>query len=78
MQDALMQHQIELERLFNKNQTLARVEQEFRECTDPDFKAGFEQCGIPEKFGFALLTQLALHRRADLTTMVGLLPLLLR
>jgi len=73
MQDALKQHQIALETLYNKNQTLKRVRAEFTECDTFDFAEFMSQHEIDEEFGFSLLTQMALHRRADLPTLVGVL-----
>lgn len=65
-------HQIELEKLYNKNQTLSRVRKEF-EASDLHFRGVFLKHRIDEKFGFDLLVQMALHKRAMLPTMVGIL-----
>lgn len=73
MQDALMQHQIELEKLYNKNQLIPRIKAEFTGCEEIDFAKIFEVHGIPMDFGYALLVQMALHKRADLPTIVGVL-----
>ena len=77
MQDAgqspLMQHQIELEKLYSKNQLIPRIKAEFTGCEEIDFGKIFETHGIPMDFGYALLVQMALHKRADLPTIVGLL-----
>lgn len=66
-------HQIELERLFSKNQLIQRVKAEFTECPIFNFKQYFKEQLIPEDFGFSLLVQMALHRRADMSTMIGCL-----
>jgi hypothetical protein len=66
-------HQIELERLFSKNQLMQRIRAEFTDCTTVDFKAYLKEQDIDEDFGIELLAQMALHRRADLPTMVGCL-----
>jgi len=66
-------HQVQLELLFSKNQLMQRIKQEFAECEAADFGAYFDAEGIPQDFGFALLTQMALHKRADLPTLVGCL-----
>lgn len=76
MQDAMTQHQMELERLFNKNQLLPRIRQEFIQCKDVDFRKYMEAKGIPPEFGIELLTQMALHKRADLPILVGCLQYL--
>lgn len=74
MQDAdLMKKQIELEQLFSKNQLIPRIKAEFTGCKEIDFSAFFQQAGIPLDFGFAFLVQMALHKRASLPTMVGVL-----
>lgn len=73
MQDAKTQHQMELERLFNKNQLLPRIRAEFTECEEFDFKAYLKEKNIPELFGIEVLTQMALHKRASLPIMVGCL-----
>lgn len=66
------EHQIHLEKLYNKNQTLQRVRQEFEE-SDLDWVGYFKQQHIDEEFGFSLLVQMALHKRATFPTMVGIL-----
>lgn len=77
MQDApkqhLMDHQIELEKLYNKNQLIPRIKAEFTGCKEINFAEIFQANGIPLDFGFALLVQMALHKRAELPTIVGLL-----
>lgn len=74
-QDAeiLKQHQMELEYLYNKNQTVPRIRWEFTEDKEHGFVEHFAKHGIPIKFGFDVLTQIALHKRCNLPTMVGLL-----
>lgn len=69
----LFKHQIELERLYNKNQLIPRIKKEFVECKQVNFAEYFENQEIPIMFGFDLLTQIALHKRTDLPTMVGIL-----
>lgn len=68
-----MAHQIELEKLFNKNQLIPRIRQEFQTCKGFDFAAHMEAHKIPLPFGFDLLTQMALHKRTTLPTLVGIL-----
>lgn len=69
----LIAKQVELERLFDKNQTVARLRYEFASCEDFDFAAAIEAEGIPVKFGIDLLAQMALHKRADLPTLIGVM-----
>lgn len=69
--DPKLQHQMELERLFNKNQTLTRIRKEF--TAYPQFIEQMEKHHIPVPFGFDLLTQMALHKRCDLPTLVSIL-----
>jgi hypothetical protein len=63
-------NQLELEQLYNKNQLLPRMRKEFMDeqllkvCVDQE---------IPYPFALDLLAQIALHRRANVETMVGLL-----
>jgi len=67
----LSDFQVEIEKLFHKNQLLPRIEQEFRE--DSSFEEYMTEVGIDLKFGFALLVQMVLHKRATLPTLVGAL-----
>ena len=69
----LVAHQIELERLYSKNQTMPRIRTEFQNCTDFNFMEYLIEKEIPVNFGLDLLVQMALHKRADIKTMIGLL-----
>lgn len=70
-QDAKMQaHQRHLEELYSKNQLIPRVKAIFNK---PIFIDHLKKHGIPEEFGLHLMVQIALHKRADLKTMIGLL-----
>ena len=64
------QNQINFEMLYAKNQLIPRIKQEF---INAGFVNHLRQLGIKEKFGLSLLVQMVLHKRANLTTMVGLL-----
>lgn len=66
-------HQLELEKLYNKNQLIPRIRKEFEECTTFNFVQYLTDKDIPIAFGLGLLVQMALHKRANLTTLVGLL-----
>ncbi|WP_244832354.1 hypothetical protein [Caballeronia sp. TF1N1] len=69
MNQAKKEHQLELERLFSKNQLMSRMRHEF--SVDPIFIDHAKKHGVPEKFAVDLLVQMALHKRADLPTLVG-------
>lgn len=74
-QDAinLIAHQRELEKLFNKNQLVPRIKSEFMNCEGFSFTEYMEAQNIPTGFGLDLLVQMALHKRCQLPTLVGLL-----
>lgn len=74
-QDAinLIAHQRELEKMFNKNQLIPRIKSEFIECEQFDFIAHMEANDIPTGFGLDLLVQMALHKRCQLPTLVGIM-----
>lgn len=73
MTDALQEKQIQLEYLFNKNQTISRIKKEIASCTEFDFTAYMTAKGIPVDFGYDLMVQMVLHKRAKLDVLVGLL-----
>lgn len=74
-QDAvnLFTHQRELEKLFNKNQTITRIKAEFIEHKEFDFGEYFEANGIPTGFGYDVMVQMALRKRCQLPVLVGIL-----
>lgn len=65
-----MQNQIELEKLYSKNQVMRRLRSEF--AIDEVIKH-LNENEIPLDFGIDLLCQMALHKRAPLETLVGTL-----
>lgn len=69
----LVSKQIELETLYNKNQTLKRIAREFIECEQFNFIEYIEAQDIDSDFGIDLLVQMALHKRAKLPVLVGIL-----
>lgn len=69
----LAERQMMLEQLYSKNQLLPRLQTEFRSCPDINFEEEFTRLGIPVHFGLDLVVQMALHKRADVPTMVGIL-----
>lgn len=68
----LVQAQIEMEKLFHKNQLHDRIKKEFTDSDIP-FKAAFDEAQLDHKFGFSLLVQMVLHKRVNLPTLVGIL-----
>ena len=70
---SLMAHQCELEKLYNKNQTIPRIKGEFINCAEFNFIEYMEKQEIPAAFGLDLLVQIALHKRCQLPTMVGMM-----
>jgi len=65
-----IQNQIELEKLFNKNETMPRLKSEFR---DPIIVDHCVESGIPLDFALDLLSQMVLHKRATVGMLVGIL-----
>jgi len=64
------QSQIDLEVLYAKNQTIPRIKNEFRVPLIVDYCA---LVGIPIEFALDLLVQMVLHKRASISTLVGIL-----
>lgn len=65
--------QIEIEKLFHKNQLFPRIAGEFTNCKEFDFEKHMIEHEIDTKFGFDLLVQMVLHKRAYLPALVGAL-----
>lgn len=64
------QNQLDLEKIFNKNQLVTRLRQEY------DIDEIKEYClskEIPYEFALDLLVHIMIHRRANVPTMVGIL-----
>lgn len=72
-EDKLFALQVELEQLYNKNQTHSRIRKEFVECKEINFTRTMELNEIPVAFGYDLLTEMALRKRADVKTLVGIM-----
>lgn len=70
--DRALEFQIEIEKLFHKNQLFPRIKNEFLDC-DYDFPGIMRKFSIQEDFGYDLLVQMVLHKRAHLATLVGAL-----
>lgn len=71
--DSKLIHQIELEKLYNKNQTIPRIKEVFTDCKEFDFRVHMKAHEIDPDFGFDLLVQMVLHKRTTLPVMVGIL-----
>lgn len=69
----MLEFQIEIEKLFHKNQLFPRIKNEFTNCESFDFAAYMIEHKIDEAFGFDLLVQMVLHKRAHLPSLVGAL-----
>lgn len=73
MQKTLVDHQVELEKLYSKNQVVPRIRAEFQNCKEVNFIDYMIKHDIPANFGLDLLVQMALHKRATLETLIGIL-----
>lgn len=69
----MMEFQIEIEKLFHKNQLFPRIRGEFVQCKEFDFERYMTEQGINVEFGYDLLVQMVLHKRAELPILVGTL-----
>lgn len=65
----MLEFQIEIEKLFSKNQLMPRIRGEFQ--AEPFFEKQMVAHDINIDFGFDLLAQMVLHKRAHLPTLVG-------
>ena len=65
-----LQTQIELERLFHKNQLMSRLRMEFRQ---PEIIAICTEHKLKVDFVIDLLSQMALHKRTRISVLVGIL-----
>lgn len=68
--DSKYKLQTELERLYSKNELMPRMSQYF---IDEGFDALFEEAGFDPKMGITLLVQMALHKRCDAATLIGIM-----
>lgn len=66
------QYQVDMEKLFNKNQLHPRIKAEFT-ASDLPFREVMIKNGLDVQFGYDLLVQMVLHKRANLPTLVGIL-----
>jgi len=65
-----LETQYVLEDLYNKNQTLPRLRQEF---DIPEIHTHCDEHDIPVNFAVDLLAQMVLHKRTTVSTLVGIL-----
>ncbi len=70
-QTNMIEFQIDIEKLFHKNQLFPRIKREFEDI--PNLRSHLLANKIQADFGFDLLIQMVLHKRADLPTLVGIL-----
>lgn len=65
--------QQQIEKLYNKNQTISRIKTELIEYNNGEVLEYINETGLKEDFALDLLTQMILHKRCDLPTLVGTL-----
>ena len=68
----MKEYQIDMEKLFHKNQLIPRIKSEFVNA-DFNFRKHMINNNIDTDFGFDLLVQMALHKRTTLPVLVGIL-----
>lgn len=68
----LVQMQIDMEKMFHKNQLIPRIRKFFEESDIP-FAQGAIEAKLDIDFCYSLLIQMSLHKRANISTLVGLL-----
>lgn len=73
MSQNLKETQQQLEELYSKNQLLPTIKKYFKEHPTLPFLEYFKELNLDEEFGLNMLAQIALHKRANVPTMVGLL-----
>jgi len=69
LDDMKIDGQYELEKMFSKYQLIECLTKAFK---DAEFPVSLAEDNIPEDFGISMLVQMALHKRADITVLVGL------
>jgi hypothetical protein len=72
-QQARYELQLKLEYLYNKNQTLKRIREEFLECEEVNFIEWFNEIDINPDFALDLLVQMVLHKRTTLPILAAIL-----
>jgi len=69
LDDMRVDGQHKLEKMFSKYQLIEVMTKAF---VDADFPAALAEDNISEDFGLSMLVQMALHKRADISVLVGL------
>lgn len=69
----MLEFQIEIEKLFHKNQLFPRIRNEFKSCGGSELEQLMREYDINIDFGYDLLVQMVLHKRAYLPALVGAL-----
>jgi len=69
----MLEFQIEIEQLFHKNQLFTRIRDDFAACENPRFLDIFKEAKLDAEFGWDFLVQMALHKRATVETLGGIL-----
>ena len=69
--NGLMQQQLRLEELFNKNQVVPRIRAEF-EQSDELYEA-LRVFNIPKKLGVDMMTYMVILKRLEVSALIGLL-----
>jgi hypothetical protein len=70
---SMLEFQIEIEQLYHKNQLFTRIREDFTSCKDPDFSKTMDKAKLDHEFGWDFLVQMALHKRATVPTLAGIL-----
>lgn len=73
MDEEMLSNQLDLEQFLSSKQLIPRIEAEFLSQGEEGFRDYLASKGIPYKFGLDLIVQMAIHKRAKLSTLVGLL-----
>lgn len=68
--ESKMKTQINFENMYAKNHTIPRIKEYFISCNIHIF---LDSVDIPREFGINLMVQMALHKRASIPVLVGLL-----
>lgn len=69
----MLEFQIEIEKLFHKNQLMPRIREEFTGSKEIDFPGFIRSIKMDQDFCIDLLVQMVLHKRAKLPVLVGCL-----
>lgn len=73
MEESKLVAQLDLEQFLSKRQLIPRIKAEFIECKDVNFAEYFAEIKLPQSFGYDLMVQMVIHKRATLPALVGIL-----